>query len=89
MSNYELKNFKSDTTQEITFYEMNEDGTVEEGTTLEEMIKVSLGRLALLNDKFHCRENAIAITKLQEALMWLNKRTEDRIARGVEGTHQA
>lgn len=36
---------------------------------------------------FACRENAIAITKLEEALMWLNKRTQDREARKVEGTH--
>lgn len=39
--------------------------------------------------KFACRENAMAITKLDEALMWLNKRTQDREARAVEGTHVA
>lgn len=37
---------------------------------------------------FKCRENSIAITKLEEAMMWLNKRTADRKARGVEGTSQ-
>jgi len=41
------------------------------------------------NSKFCCRENAIAITKLEEALLWLNKRTADREARGVEGEHKA
>ena len=35
---------------------------------------------------FACRENAIALTKIEEALMWLQKRTRDRMARGVEGT---
>ena len=39
--------------------------------------------------KFKCRENAIAITKLDEALLWLDKRTRDREARQVEGTHTA
>lgn len=39
--------------------------------------------------RFKCRENAIAITKLEEALMWLNKRSQDREARQVEGTHTA
>lgn len=34
-----------------------------------------------------CRENAIALTKIQEAMMWLAKRTRDRMCRGVEGTH--
>lgn len=35
---------------------------------------------------YACRENAIALTKIQEAMMWLQKRTRDRVARGVEGT---
>lgn len=38
--------------------------------------------------KFKCRENAIAITKIEEALLWLDKRTKDREVRGVEGTYQ-
>lgn len=38
------------------------------------------------NGKFACRENAIALTHLETALLWLNKRTADRKARGVEGT---
>ena len=41
-----------------------------------------------LNTKYPCRENSIAITKLDEALMWLRERTRDREARGVEGTNQ-
>lgn len=39
------------------------------------------------NKKFACRENAIALTHLETALLWLNKRTQDREKRGVEGTH--
>ena len=38
-----------------------------------------------LNKNFPCRENAMAITKLDEALMWLEKRTKDRENRNVEG----
>ncbi len=38
--------------------------------------------------QFACKENACALTHLEEALMWLQKRTRDRMARGVEGTHQ-
>jgi hypothetical protein len=41
-----------------------------------------------LQAKFPCRENALAITKLDEALLWLEKRTRDRVARGVEGKHE-
>lgn len=42
-----------------------------------------------LNKNFPCRENSIVITKLDEALMWLNKRAKDRVTRGVEGTSKA
>lgn len=35
--------------------------------------------------KFACRENAVALTHFEEGLMWLQKRTRDRMARGVEG----
>ena len=35
---------------------------------------------------YACRENALALTALQESMMWLQKRTRDRAARGVEGT---
>jgi len=52
--------------------------------------------LAILEDRllgfqsgpFACRENALALTHLQECMMWLQKRTLDRMKRGVEGTHQ-
>jgi len=36
---------------------------------------------------YSCRENSLALTKLQECMQWLHKRTRDRIDRGVEGTH--
>lgn len=42
-----------------------------------------------LNKNFPCRENAIALTKLDEALMWLDKRKKDRVARNVEGMNKA
>lgn len=35
-----------------------------------------------------CEENALALAAVQEAMKWLKKRTQDRIARGVEGTSQ-
>jgi hypothetical protein len=62
--------------------------TVNDGTTNEEVIEVLIDRLQYLNGKFPCRENALAITKLEESLMWLNKRTADRVKRNVEGTNQ-
>ena len=37
---------------------------------------------------FACRENAIALTHLEDAMHWLQHRTRARLARGVEGTNQ-
>lgn len=37
---------------------------------------------------FASRENACALTHIEEALMWMNRRVEDRIERQVLGTNQ-
>lgn len=42
-----------------------------------------------LNKKFPCRENSLVVTKLEEALHWLQHRKANRIERGVEGTNNA
>jgi len=62
--------------------------TVNNGTTNEEVIEILIDRLKYLSNKLPSRETSIAITKLEEALMWLEKRTKDRIKRNVEGTYQ-
>ena len=89
LENFEDKNPEGQILQFI-HKEPKEEGsteliTISDGTTNEEVIEVLLDRLNFLQSKFPCRENAIAITKLDEALLWLNKRTSDRIKRGVEG----
>ena len=59
------------------------------GAFVETVIDAARQRIQFYQDsKFNCRENAIAITKLEEALLWLNKRTSDREKRQVEGTHK-
>lgn len=37
---------------------------------------------------YSCRENAIALTHIEEALLWINKRVEDRIERNVLGRNK-
>lgn len=59
------------------------------GCQLTDMIAVAKHMIEELNKKFPCRENAMTITKLDESLMWQEKRTKDRLARNVEGTSQA
>ncbi len=77
----------------LHFYEMREDGHKIDGVTNEEVLRVLIHRLRFLNEtcqdgKFWCVENSLAITNLEEALLWLEKRTADREARKVEGTHK-
>lgn len=55
------------------------------GCQVNEIIEAAKIIIEGLNQKFPCRENSMAITKLDECLMWLEKRTKDREARGVEG----
>lgn len=53
----------------------------------EDLLVIVLDRLdSFQRTEFKCRENALAITKIEEALLWLKARTENRIAREVEGT---
>lgn len=58
------------------------------GVMNEDLIAMVIDRLEYFqNSPFKCRENALAITKLEEALHWLRHRTTKREKRGVEGTH--
>lgn len=58
------------------------------GAFVEGVISAALGRLKYYQDsQFACRENALAITKLEEALHWCQARTAAREERQVEGTH--
>lgn len=70
-----------------------EDRVEPNGAFVETVIAIAVDRLNFYqtgsDGKFACRENALAITKLEEALHWLNHRTAAREARQVEGTHQA
>ena len=59
------------------------------GITNEVLLAILIDRLqGFQKGDFACRENALALTKLEEGAHWLNHRTQARIARGVEGTHQ-
>ena len=58
------------------------------GISGEALLAIVIDRLRCFQaGEFKCRENAVALTKLEESLMWLQKRTRDRLARGVEGTN--
>ena len=69
-----------------------QEGPIQEcgvnGVCNEDLINMVICRLEhFQQSEFRCRENALAITSMEEALLWLRKRTIARENRGVEGTH--
>ena len=90
---YVLANFeKPDSGQTIQFIEKeplvigsSELRTVSDGTTNEEVLAMLIDRVEHLQAKFPCGENMAVLFNLNEALRWLNYRTEARKRRGIEG----
>lgn len=59
------------------------------GDTIEAVVQAAIDHIRELNvAPFNCRENSLAVTDLESAQNWLNRRTADRRARGVEGTRE-
>lgn len=56
------------------------------GCQQEDLLAIVIDRLTSFQlGPYPCSENAIALANCQAALNWLNKRTEKRKQRGVEG----
>lgn len=54
-----------------------------------DLLEIVRDRLtAFQSGPYACRENACALTHIEEALMWMNRRVEERATRGVLGTYQ-
>lgn len=84
-----VRNEPTDKTVHVTISFQN--GPIHEagvnGISGEALMAIQIDRLRSFQaGPYACRENALALTALEESLMWLQKRTRDRIARGVEGT---
>lgn len=79
------------TSPEPVFAKVNfQNGTVLEqgvnGVSEAAILAVLIDRLrGFQAGPYSCRENAIALTHLEDALHWLHHRTAERIRRGAEG----
>jgi hypothetical protein len=58
------------------------------GAKIEDLVLFTRRCLENLNQLVPCRENSLAITKLQEAELWLLARKLDRQRRNVTGTKE-
>ena len=78
---------------EICFACSWQDGIVgddgQSGAFVEDVLEAARQRLQFFQtSKFRCRENAIALTKIEEALQWLDWRTRKRLIENVENTYE-
>lgn len=74
-----------ETKQSIQFIKKEEDGSMTAGVQSEQLLICLIDRHKKLNEKFASREGALAITKMEEALHWLEARVKERVNRGVMG----
>jgi hypothetical protein len=78
-----------DRTQSVTVLFQN--GPIAEhgvnGITQEVLLAIVADRLRSFQaGPYSCKENSVALTHVETAMLWLRKRTLDRMQRGVEGT---
>jgi hypothetical protein len=78
--------YKLTSNETITFLKRSGGKLVHDGITNEELLLVLLDRMRYLQGKLPCRENSLAITKLEEARFWLHDRTRKRVAQKIETT---
>ena len=78
-------NYDHENGQEIVFIKKEDDGTILPGCQSEQLLIALIDRHKKLNERFPSREGALAITKMEEALHWLQARVEERVNRNVMG----
>lgn len=88
-SKEDAKGYASSFSRQVILFQngpINENGV--NGLTQEVLLAIVADRLrSFQSGPFACRENALALTKIEEAQHWLHARTLARMQRGVEGTH--
>ena len=84
--------YKGETAKLVDFIQFQKgprkDPSSRQGVLDVDLLEIVRDRLRCFQEgEFACRENAIALTHIEEALLWMNKRAEDREERGVLGTY--
>lgn len=81
------------TSPDASMFVLFQNGPIPEagvnGVTHEALLAIVADRLRSFQaGPYSCKENACALTHIEEALHWLHWRTLKRVQRGVEGTHK-
>jgi len=66
------------------------DRKVQNGALVEDVLTACLSRMKFhQTSRFSCPENVLVISAIEQAIQWLQNRTDDREKRLVEGTNEA
>ena len=89
---YQVRGYEAHDTNADGVLIQFQDGPINEvgvnGLTHEVLLAIVADRLrSFQKGPFSTRYNALALTHIEEAQNWLNRRTLERMRRGVEGTH--
>ena len=87
--NYEIR--RADTGEKLLDLQFQKGARKEEnsiaGVLDSDLLEIVRHRLqSFQSGEYKTRENACALTHIEEALMWMSKRADDRAERGVLGT---
>ena len=87
--NYEIR--RADTGEKLLDIQFQNGARKEENSVAgildSDLLEIVRHRLqSFQNGEYKTRENACALTHIEEALMWMSKRADDRAERGVLGT---
>lgn len=87
--NYEVEDNEGNLISRVHFQEGPIDMVGINGVMNENLIVMVMDRLEhFQQSEYACQENSIALNYLNDALKILERRTNKRIDRGVEGTHE-
>lgn len=62
--------------------------TAKNGVFIEDLLIVAYARLEGYNKQYPCRENSLALTSIEQAILWLTARKVEREARNVYGKEE-
>lgn len=71
---------------DIKFQTGGTASTERNGIFIEDLLIIARAKLTDYNNQLPCRENQLAIDKIDEAILWLTYRKAEREHRGVYGT---
>ncbi len=90
---YEIKSISENEENLLTVIQFQDGARKEEnsiaGVIDSDLVEIVKHRLeSFQKGPFRSRENTIVLTHLENALMWMNRRVEDRIERNVLGQNK-